>query len=311
MGIIFGLLCVLFFGIPSTGQDRNHTIQYQSVNHQGLDVHFRVFGSGTPLFIIGGGPGDHPDRYITLCKGFTEGIQVILVDQRGTGKTIPRPSDSSTISVAQTLGDFEAIRRHLGMDQWSVLGFSYGGFIASQYAETHPTSVASLVLLESMGLDTNAFTYFMDNIRSRLSPADLQVVEYWNDPARMKADSHHAIVERIRAMMPGYFYDRQKSLIVSQAMKDSDFNFEMGQWIWKDIRDNHLELTAEHSVYQNPVLILHGRQDPLGESVPLRLKNFYTGSRMKIIEKCGHYAWVEQPEEVYSSISDFIAPHHP
>jgi proline iminopeptidase len=279
--------------------------QFKKVNSNGLDIHYRVIGSGTPVLIIGGGPGDNANRYLSLCELLSKNFQCILVDQRGTGKSIPAVLDSTTISIELTLSDFEAIIKKLGLNEWVVMGFSYGGYIASLYVNYYPNSVSKLILLNSLGLNPNVFAYFVDNINSKLRLSDLELFDYWNDSARVALNPHRALVERIRARMPGYFYDRKKSLIVSQEMKDSDFNFEMGQWIWKDVVKRNLDLAEMESKYDKPVLILHGRQDPLGESVPQSLFRYYKNSELKFIEKCGHYSWIEQSGEVFKSIREF------
>lgn len=274
---------------------------------RGLEVHYRIFGQGTPVLILGGGPGDVADRYLSLCEGLSKYCRCILADQRGTGRSTPAVLDASTVSFDLTLQDFEAIRTGLGLKKWTVLGFSYGGFLASAYAHFYPEAVSSLILLDSMGLNTDAFPHFIDNIQSKLQASDLEKLEYWRDPARMEADRHHAIVEQIRARMPGYFFDRKKALLVSQTMKDSDFNFTMGNLIWQDIEKKGLNLANCQPAAGLPVLILHGRQDPLGEGVPLALARHYPSAKLIFIEKCGHYAWLEQPETVYSAIPAFLA----
>jgi proline iminopeptidase len=279
--------------------------QYQKVNSSGLDIYYRVFGAGAPILIIGGGPGDVSDRYLGLCQGIAKNHQCILVDQRGTGKSSPAVVDSSTISIALTLGDFEALRKQLGLKQWTVLGFSYGGYLASLYAESFPASVSSLLLLGSMGLNTDALAHFNDNITSRLWASDLEVMNYWSDPARTAENRNQAITEIIRAKMPGYFFDRKKSLLVSQTMKSSDFNFDLGDWLWKDIVK--MDIAKMEAKFARPVLILHGRQDPLGESVAQALARYYKKSKLIFIEKCGHYSWIEQPDNVFSSIAEFLA----
>lgn len=280
--------------------------QYQKVQSHGLDINYRILGSGQPVLVIGGGPGDLSDRYLSLCEGLSKYHQCILVDQRGTGKSTPSVLDSTTINIAFTLDDFEAIRNQLGLKQWSVLGFSYGGYLASLYANYYPNSLSSLILLGSMGLNISVFNYFSDNIVSRLCPSDVEQVRYWGDSVQMAKDSHHAITERIRAMMPGYFYDREKSLIVSKAIKDVDFNFEMGNWIWKDVIKRNLDLAEMNPAFRNPVLILHGRQDPMGESIPRELSRYYINSKLIFIEKAGHYSWIEQPDKVFGSVRDFL-----
>ena len=280
--------------------------QFQKVNSNNLNIHYRVFGKGTPILIIGGGPGNVSDRCLSLCELLSTKYQCILVDQRGTGKSTPEVIDSTTISISLTLQDFDAIRNQLNIKQWNVLGYSYGGYLASLYAHFYASSIFSLVLLNSMGLNTNVFPYFLDNINSKLNASDVDIIKYWSDSTRYSQDPKKAMVEIIRARMPGYFYSREKSLLVSQTMKESDFEFVVGRWIWKEVVDRNLNLAEMEANYTNPVIIMQGRQDPLGESVALSLSDYYKNSQLIFIEKCGHYSWIEQAEKVLSSISNFL-----
>lgn len=285
----------------------NSFAQYQKVQNHELDIYYRIFGQGKPILIIGGGPGDVSDRYLSLCELLSKDYQCILVDQRGTGKSAPAVFDSTTINIDLTLNDFEAIRKQLGLKEWTVLGFSYGGFLSSVYTEKYPSSVSSLITLGSMGFDFSIFRYFNDNIMSKLWQSDLDALKYWSDSVRYVADPHHAIVETIRAKMPGYYFNREKALAMGKEMKDSDFDFTMGNWIWIDIEKKYMNLGKTESNFDKPVLILQGRQDPLGESAAINLSKYYKNSKVIFIEKCGHYSWVEQPEKVFSEIERFLS----
>lgn len=278
------------------------------VTSHNLDIHYRVFGFGTPILIIGGGPGDVADRYLSLCNLLSKNMQPILVEQRGTGKSTPKVKDASTISVALTLDDFEAIRKQMGLKQWTVLGFSYGGWLASVYAHDFPESISSLVLLGSMGLNWEGFGPFDDNITAKLWASDLDVVAYWSDPARLKADYQHAVTEIIRAKMPGYFFDRKKALEVSEVIRDSDFDFAMGDFIYEDVIKRKLDVAKMTNTFKNPALILHGRQDPSGDGTAYELRDYYPKSKMVFVEKAGHYSWVEQPEKILAMVTEFLSP---
>lgn len=59
-----------------------------------------------------------------------------------------------------------------------------------------------------------------------------------------------------------------------------------------------MNLNLIESNFNKPVLIIQGRQNPLGESVAHNLSNDYKNSTLVIIEKSVHYFWVEQPEKV-------------
>lgn len=299
--LFFILVIVLF-----TMVNLNLFAQYQKAQSHNLDIYYRIFGKGQPILIIGGGPGDVSDRYLSLCDLLSKDFQCILVDQRGTGKSTPAILDSTTINIDLTIKDFEAIRNQLGFKQWNVLGFSYGGFVASVYAEKFPESISSLITLGSMGFDFSIFRYFNNNIMSKLWQADLDALTYWTDSSRFAADPHHAIVETIRAKMPGYFFDREKAIVMRNEMKDTDFDFNMGNWIWLDIQKNYMNLSQVESKFDKPVLIIQGRQDPLGEGAAINLSMYYKNSTLKFVEKAGHYSWIEQPDKVYNSISAFL-----
>lgn len=270
----------------------------------GLEIHYKLYGEGTPILILGGGPGDDAVRYESLCELLSKEFMCILVEQRGTGKSKPKVADSTTINLKLTLADFEIIREELNVDNWNVLGFSYGGYLASLYTQEFPDKVSNLILLNSMGLNTKAFGYFLDNINSKLIDSDFEIIEYWRDSVRIENDRSRAVTEIIKARMPGYFFNREIAINYKKTIMPEHFNFEMGNWIWKDIFENDLE--KMHLNFQKPVLILQGRQDPLGEGVALSLSNYYKDSELFFIEKCGHYSWIEKPEEVYNLITDFV-----
>lgn len=299
MKIYYLFIISLFLSLPAYGQ-------YDKIQNEGLEVYYRIYGEGQPLLIIGGGPGDNSDRYVSLCEVLSGNFKCILVDQRGTGKSTPEKLDSSTISIDLTLKDFEALRKHLSFEKWNVLGFSYGGYLASLYSQFYPESFSSLVLLGSMGLNRGAFGYFFDNVMSRMLPHDLELLEFWSDSVRVAENPHKATVEQIRAIMSGYFYDKEKSLIISQAIKSNDFNFEMGKWIWRDIGERKLDLSEMIPAYKGKVLILHGRQDPLGELVAFNVSEYFPQTKLVFIEKAGHYSWIEQPGIILKEINSFI-----
>lgn len=281
-----------------------------TVTNRGLEVHYRIFGEGKPLLVLGGGPGDHSNRYVGLCELLAPVARCVLPDQRGTGDSTPAVLDATTINVQATLEDFEAIREALGLAQWSVLGFSYGGYLASLYAHFHPGSISSLVLLGSMGLNWDGSAQFEDNVTMRLRESDLELAAYWSTKERLKADYHGAVTEIVRAKMPGYFFDRQKSLATRAEVKAADFNFAMGDFIYKDTVDRGLDLAKLPPAYSGPALVVHGRQDPTGESVPLQLASLYK-AQLVWVDKAGHYSWAEQPEAVKAAIGGFLSEKVP
>ena len=115
-------------------------------------VYWEVCGNpdGKPAVVLHGGPGSGASPQFR--RYFDPAVyRVILFDQRGCGRSTPHAADPGTdLSVNTTghlLADIELLRRHLGVDHWLVLGFSWGSTLGLAYAERHPERVSELVLV--------------------------------------------------------------------------------------------------------------------------------------------------------------------
>jgi proline iminopeptidase len=69
----------------------------------------------------------------------------VLFDQRGAGRSTPSGSLAANTTL-HLIADMEAIREHLGIDKWLVVGGSWGATLAIAYAEAHPDRVTGIVL---------------------------------------------------------------------------------------------------------------------------------------------------------------------
>ena len=117
----------------------------------GQSIYWEVSGNpqGKPAVFLHGGPGgESGPKHRRLFD--PEKYRIVLLDQRGSGKSLPHASDpDADLSVNTTwhlVADLERLREHLGIDRWLVLGGSWGSALALAYAETHPDRVSELVL---------------------------------------------------------------------------------------------------------------------------------------------------------------------
>lgn len=105
--------------------------------------------SGRPVLVVHGGPGSGCSagsrRYFDPTR-----YRIILFDQRGCGRSTPHAADPSTDLRHNTtdhlIADMELLRRHLGVDRWSLYGASWGSTLALAYAERHPERVSGIVI---------------------------------------------------------------------------------------------------------------------------------------------------------------------
>jgi proline iminopeptidase len=75
--------------------------------------------------------------------------RIILLDQRGCGRSQPFLNHRSQLEFNTTqhlIRDLELLRKHLSVERWLMLGFSWGTTLALAYAQAYPERVAALVL---------------------------------------------------------------------------------------------------------------------------------------------------------------------
>jgi pimeloyl-ACP methyl ester carboxylesterase len=133
------------------------------------------------LVFLQGGPGSpapRPLHYLGWIKRAVEDYRVLLLDQRGTGRSTPvthqtlggqTPVEQAAylkhFRADSIVRDCEVIRRELGAEPWTVLGQSYGGFCAVTYLSlaSHGLSAAlitgGLPSLERSADDVYRATY--------------------------------------------------------------------------------------------------------------------------------------------------------
>lgn len=124
------------------------------ITRGGFTVFARVLGdpAAPALLYLQGGPGFPAprQRFEWVTHALERGYQVVLLDQRGTGRSTRIDAATPSLIDAKVLtqlradeivADAEALREEMGLDRWDVLGQSFGGFCLMHYLAAHPDSV--------------------------------------------------------------------------------------------------------------------------------------------------------------------------
>ena len=113
---------------------------------EGHTMYYETYGvsDGVPIVVLHGGPGGGSSKdyleFFDLDKWF-----VVMYDQRGCGKSIPR-LELKANTTWHLVEDIEKLRKELGIDKWAVFGGSWGTTLALAYATKYLKNITGFLL---------------------------------------------------------------------------------------------------------------------------------------------------------------------
>ncbi len=113
---------------------------------QNKTVFYSVTGQGKPILLLNGIMMSTAS-WKPFVETFSKDNQLIMVDffDQGQSEKLPGQEYTQVIQVAL----LEALLNHLGLASVNVVGISYGGSVAMQFAIAHPQKVQRLVLFNA------------------------------------------------------------------------------------------------------------------------------------------------------------------
>ena len=202
--VFLAIACVFIFTTVEAGAAPAEG----KVTRDGVDLFYSIVGtSGDYVLILSGGPGEDIRSMQGIADELGKKCRCIMWEQRGTGRSKLPKYDPSTINLNAYIEDIEALRKHLQAEKLIVVGNSWGMILGLAYAGTYPSAVRAAVTLGSGPITAEYLGVFGDNQITRLGPCELEMREYWKDPAREARDAargrHHGI-SRIVSEIPDH-----------------------------------------------------------------------------------------------------------
>ena len=270
-------------------------------------------GTGVPLVLINGGPGGTHHYFHPWFSRASDYARVIYYDQRGTGLSDFEPGDSG-YSVEQAVDDLDHMRQALGIDDWVVLGYSYGGFLAQYYATTYPERVAGLVMVGSHpGLwaelgDSRQYDYLSEVEKERIRSVQKQIIEMGKENNWPR----ETLIQKIlfNNFMNGdwkrqYFYKPTPAEIATIAryewVNERGFNGDMNR------SADRVNLAGAFVRSPFQTLILEGKWDlTWGKEKPAILADNHPHARVITIDDAGHKIFSENPDHFFGELEQFV-----
>src|SRR6476469_2779535 len=222
----------------------------------GADLFVRRIGSGPPVVVLHGGPGADHEYLRPGFDALADGREVLYYDQRGGGRS-PVPRDVPVGWIEQ-VADLEALRRHWGLEQLTVAGYSWGGLLALLYALEHPGRVGRLALVSPAPTWRAARGRFEATFaRRNMDPAFQEERRRLRESGLRERDPA-AFQQRIFELsVAPYFHDPARA----RDLTPFRVTGRTQQEVWASLGD--YDLRPALSRLSVPAIVLQGDDDPI------------------------------------------------
>jgi proline iminopeptidase len=245
-----------------------------------------------PTVMLHGGPGASHDYLRPGMDALADAHRrLFYYDQRGGGRS-PLLPEVAPAGWQTHVADLEAVRRHLGVAQLTLVGYSWGALLALLYTLEHPDRVARLALVSPAPATASERLVFQQRFAEMGRRPSVEALRARLDPANRQ--------HRFALAVAGYFADPARALeltpfIVRQSAE---------QAVWRSL-GNDYDLRPRLGEIDVPAFVAHGDEDPIPITTA-RATAEALRARFVPLAHCGHASYVEAPEQLFPSLRAFL-----
>ena len=256
------------------------------VSVNGVQVNARVDGvEGAPWMVFSNSLSVNLSLWDAQVAAFSPRFRFLRYDQRGHGDSDPPAGDLSMEDLAD---DLLALLDHFNVDKAVLVGVSMGCTTVLRCAARAPFRCLGVVGCDGQWRATPGSAAMWEERFAVVRQGGMEAmaeptVRRWFQPGFFS--EHPAVAQKVKAMVAaakpeGYF-------ACGKALQEYDFS-------------------ADYPDLAVPALFLAGAQDGDMPRIMREMADATPGSRLQIIDNCGHLPNVEQPALFFRAVDEFV-----
>ena len=255
-------------------------------------------GGSTILTMHGGLGYDHLYMQRSFERLAGPERRVVFYDHRGNGRS---GGAAESITMERLADDAAALLDHLEVERATILGHSYGGFIAQEFALRHPDKLDRLVLVDTTPGQLG--TGETPDEHGQGPPMSDELIALF---ATMPA-SDEEFATGVAEMLPHYFHQRDEvTMAAARAMEDGTVHRVAAMVRGFEVLPTWSSVDRLSSITV-PTLLLVGREDvftawPQSKRIAARVPN----AELVIFDDAGHFPWVEVTDEFFAALEGWL-----
>lgn len=302
------LLCIFNTSLIAKSQNDSLIIV------DGLYINISIKGSGPKMLV--GHPYSGKIGYELTLKPLEKYFTMIYYDPRGTGQSAA-PKTNEDYSNPKMVEEIEALRKLLGKEPIWIFAHSDQSAIALCYALSYPECVAGMILSGTSKIGTISEQQLKrkhhEDQRAKESNWFANNLKDWDYMIQHQTSISADGRDISRAPIKWWTYNEgsaQKVIAIVDKIDQAGRRKPINGEVYKPLsseRQVYLAQQQRFSKINCPILILNGQYDTNNHpDDAMALHQLLPNSQLKIIEKAGHFPWVENEVASFASIEEWL-----
>ena len=293
--------------------DINKQIQEGFIPFRGYKTWYRIVGDREapgklPLLCLHGGPGAAWDYFEPLETIAETGRSVVFYDQLGGGNS-DVPQDLSICTIGLYLEEIDAVRQALGLDYVHILGHSWGGMLAMEYALTQPAGLISLILADT-GASMPQWMAEGRRLVAELPPDVQQTIQKHEAEGTTDSAEYAEACKIFSRHYLGGRIDPRPDYLKRMAGKSGDDVYHLmwgpSEWYLTGMLKDW-DITSRLGEIRVPTLVIGGWYDEATPTITETVHRGIPGSEWVIFENSGHFPHIEETERYLQVLDQFLS----
>lgn len=286
----------------------------------GQNIYTTSFGSSLdkPIIFLHGGPGYNCVNFesTTAQQLADKGYYVIVYDRRGEGRS---KDPNAKFTFKETFEDLNSIYQQNNLTKATLIGHSFGGIVATLFAEANPNKVQSIILVGAPVSLQSTFKNILTKSKSIYQAKNDSVnLKYVTMLENMNTSSiEYSSYCFGHAMQNGFYTtknpsDEAKNIYAkfrtdtSLAKYASQMSYEAPQGFWKNEKYTTIDVTENLQALINQkvkIYGLYGKEDGLFSAQQIAdLEKLIGIDNIKYFDNCSHNVFMDQQSQFIDNI---------
>ena len=307
------LLLLTPFTLRAQAKDSSYTAKMQApgVRLITVDGKYKVWtqkiGQGKiKLLLLHGGPANTHEYFENFPEYLTkEGVEIYFYDQLGSYHS-DQPKDTAIWNLTRFVEQVEQVRQALGLEHFFLLGHSWGGLLAQEYAIKYPTHLRGLII-SNMGYSAPVYNKYRFGLYADII-RDQAAAKGRRPPAADSLQSEKIIYPLITEEVKDEFFHRHM-LRLPQEPEPYKRNLAHINRTDRTPLFRYLtswDFTTRLASIRTPTLLLGSQYDFIPASTYATMHQQIPNSRVYICPEGAHFAMWDDPQHYFPALISFL-----